>query len=61
MEGLSKLACSDITESTHLKKLLKSKKATVQLQLRYLIELTDLESETHRFVKKMKDSKEHER
>lgn len=48
------------TENTYLKKILNSKKAIVQLHFKYLLQLTDLESEIHYFMKKMKDSKEHE-
>lgn len=61
MEGLIKLACTDNTECTYLKKILKSKKEIVQLELiRYLGELTDLDFEMHLFMKMMKDIKEHE-
>lgn len=49
MEGLNKLACSDITESTPLKK--NSNKAS-SFNFRHLVELTDLESEMHHFMKR---------
>lgn len=46
---------SDITDNTYLKKILNSKKAIVQFNFKYLLELTDLEYEMDYFMKKMKE------